>query len=300
MPADSDPICYIPMVGGGGFDAKGYLVGDTIPHFSLYDLSGTKMDIENILLEGKPVLLVGGSYTCPVFRNKMDEINDIQTMYGDVINVMIIYIIEAHPIAPDTSPYFGRVNDGNNPAVGISYLQPTTYGERKDVAVDFLDSMSTDVPVFIDGLCNEWWLTFGPAPNNGYLVDTNGVIQIKHGWFDKYPHDIFAELEAYLAVDPPPPTGVDHNGFKDETNQDALFPNLLYKSQSLNVPQGLLMTYPDLSATFYDHLGRMIDQRTVVNNSIEINEVIFKEGLYLYQLRSSGKIVGMGKMIIVD
>ncbi|MBL4656770.1 MAG: T9SS type A sorting domain-containing protein [Flavobacteriales bacterium] len=199
LPADSDPICTIPLVQGTNFNTAGLSTGDTIPHFILYDINGVEMDIATVLQQGKPVLIVDGSYTCPAYRNKLDELNNIKAIYGNNLEIFIVYVIEAHPIAPDISPYFGTVHDANNPASGINILQPTTYGERKTVVQEMLNNLTIDVPVYIDGLCNEWWLTFGPAPNNAYLIDLDGVVYVKHGWFDKAPQeDMICDIDSFL------------------------------------------------------------------------------------------------------
>ena len=155
LPNDADSVCTLGIVGGGGFGQVGPMSGDTIPHFNLWATDGSEMDIETVLLQGKPVLIVTGSYTCPVFRNKVDVINDLQSTYGSSLEIFIVYVVEAHPIAPDISPYFGVVNDAGNPSVGINVLQPTTYGERKYVVQEMTDSMQFDVPIYLDGPCNE-------------------------------------------------------------------------------------------------------------------------------------------------
>jgi len=199
LPADSDPICTIPLVGGSGFELVGPAVGETIRHFNLFDLNGIELDIATTLQQGKPILIVDGSYTCPVYRNKIPTVNDLQAVYGSNLEIFIVYVIEAHPIAPDISPYFGVVNDAGNPAVGINVLQPTTYGERKAVVQEMFDNMTINVPVYIDGPCNDWWLEFGPAPNNAYLIDLDGVVYVKHGWFDKAPQeDMYCDIDSFL------------------------------------------------------------------------------------------------------
>jgi hypothetical protein len=67
-----------------------------------------------------------------------------------------------------------------------------------------VDTMSSfvnlQVPVFIDGPCNAWWSAFGPAPNNSYVINTNGVVSSKHGWFHKSPDNIFCDLDSILNV----------------------------------------------------------------------------------------------------
>jgi hypothetical protein len=61
-------------------------------------------------------------------------------------------------------------------------------------------SISILAPIYIDGPCNNWWSTYGPAPNNSYLIDTNGVVVSKHGWFDKYPDNIYCDIDSLLGT----------------------------------------------------------------------------------------------------
>ena len=191
-------ICEIPNY-LGSFETSGLQAGDTIADFNLYDLQGNNYEISSIIQDGKPLLFISSSYTCPVYRGKVNLINDLQNQYGDELNIFIIYTVEAHP-SGDISPYFGFENVGNqNIQQGILYSQPDTYGERKSIVEDMLIAMTIDVPVLIDGVCNEWWAHFGPAPNNAYLVNPNGTVYTKHGWFDKFPNDIYCDIDNLLS-----------------------------------------------------------------------------------------------------
>jgi hypothetical protein len=199
LPDDTDSVCYIPWY-LGNFYSSGLQSGDTAYDFTLYDLNGDSMNLETALSNGRPVLLVAASYTCPVYRGIVPVINDLVNTYGGLLDVYIVYTIEAHPDI-DTSVYFGTVHTGTpNIQAGILYRQPLTYGERKTVVADMLDSMPTLAPVLIDGPCNNWWSTFGPAPNNSYLIDTNGIVFSKHGWFDRYPDNIYCDIDSLLGT----------------------------------------------------------------------------------------------------
>lgn len=196
LPADNDLICPIPWY-LGSFYASGLTEGSMAPDFKLYDLNGDSLVLSEKLALGKPVLLVAGSLTCPVFMNKLSTINQVINTYGNQIQVVVVYTLEAHPT--DTSVYFGYVNIGSsNQSAGILFPQPTTYGERK-MMVDTLSYWGTcNAPIFIDGPCNEWWSTFGPAPNNAYLIDTSGLIVAKHGWFHRNDDNIFCDIDSLL------------------------------------------------------------------------------------------------------
>jgi hypothetical protein len=100
-----------PSISGNVFEAPGLHEGDTIPDFKLYTLDNDSVHIADLLADGKPVLLIGGSYTCPKYRNHLDEVNDLQAAYGNQVHIYIIYTVEAHPADPDISHI--RVKSGN-------------------------------------------------------------------------------------------------------------------------------------------------------------------------------------------
>jgi hypothetical protein len=152
LPADNEAICTIPWY-LGSFDSSGLQVGDTAYDFKLYSINGDSFVLNENLSHGKPVLLVSGSYTCPVFRNKLNLLNSIAATYAGQIDVAIIYAVEAHPT--DTSPYFGTINVNHiNQSEGILFPQPTTYKERKDMTDTLLQNETINVPVYLDGPCN--------------------------------------------------------------------------------------------------------------------------------------------------
>jgi hypothetical protein len=175
------------------------MTGDTVRDFKLYSLSGDSLHLSQALSNGKPILLVAGSLTCPYFRQRVPIINQVITTYSNYINVYVIYTLEAHPT--DTSIYSGYVNvTSQNVAQGILVPSPKTYGERKSLVDSLNYRVNLNAPVFIDGPCNNWWKKYGPAPYNSYLIGTNGVVLNKHGSFHKLPEDIYCDLDSIFNV----------------------------------------------------------------------------------------------------
>ncbi len=203
LPADSDPICTLPFQ-TPPVQSVGRPVGEQAADLTLYDLDGNAFDLGVALSQGKPVLMISSSYTCYVFRNKVERINAVAAQYADQLTTIIVYTVEAHPIV-DISPYFGAVNTGQaNMQAGVLYEQPDTYGERKAIVQDMLESMTINVPVYLDGPCNNWWDYYGPQPNNAYLIDLNGTIHTHHDWFDKTPENIDCDIADLLGLSAPP------------------------------------------------------------------------------------------------
>ncbi len=197
-PQASDPICTIPLY-LGSFYTTGPAVGSLSPDFTLHGLNGDSLHLAGLLAGGKPLLLVNGSLTCPVFRNKIPALEQMALAYAGLLEVAIVITVEAHPT--DVSPYFGYVNiTSQNQQEGILYPQPLSYGDRANLAQIAVNHSNITVPVYLDRPCQEWWNYFGPAPNNAYVFLPNGQIAIKHGWFHRTPDQMFCDLDSILNV----------------------------------------------------------------------------------------------------
>ena len=223
QPLDTDPICYYPVtLDNSGFCDPGPEVGDTMPDFTLYDMANNDFTLSDNIVPGKYTLLVSGSYTCPVFRNKVSVINTVVNNYSNDVNTYVVYQMEAHPAA-DTSLYFGYVNPGSaNTQQGILFDQPTTYGERKAIIDTMNANLNLLAPILIDGPCNEFLDYFGPAPNNAYLVDSNGVIVLKHCWFDNFPVSIVNDLDSIVLGGSSGSNGINGSFIFTLDNNDSL------------------------------------------------------------------------------
>ncbi len=110
------------------------------------------------------------------------------TKYGDQIQFIIVYTIEAHPVG-SPSPYIGEEWTGpaSTDKEGCSLTQPTTYEGRVAQATQMIQELGITVPVLIDETENPVWCTYGPAPNIAYLIDTEGRIVEKQGWYQPQP-----------------------------------------------------------------------------------------------------------------
>lgn len=198
-PQLADAICSIPVF-QGNMDSSGYAAGDTAADFTLYKTNGDSVGLRDLLLSGKPVLLVNGNYTCPVWRGKIDDLNSMVNHYGNQLQVFVVYTVEAHPVT-DVSPYSGLVwTTSANQQEGVLFPQPDTYGKRLQI-IDSMRAHYNLVPeILVDGPCNEWWSNYGPAPNNAYLIDTTGIIKAKHGWFNRAPDNMWCSIDSLLGT----------------------------------------------------------------------------------------------------
>ena len=200
IPGDQEEIGTASDV-GWDFYYNGIAEGELIPDFTLFDVNGNRLNMAEKLAEGKPVVLIAGSYTCWVFRGKVNMIRQIAQGFAGQIKIIVVYTIEAHPVN-EYNVYSGVYEGLNlNAQQGIMVGQPRTYGERREAATAMINDLDLDFPVYLDDPDNNWWWNFGPAPNNAYLIDTTGTVFRSHGWFDRYPDNILCDLSSYFEID---------------------------------------------------------------------------------------------------
>ncbi len=208
-PNDTDSVCAItPRTQGNSWVPVN--IGDTVADFTLWDINGDSITLSSVLNSGKRALIVSGSYTCPIFRNHMPDLNAVSAQFGNQIECFVVYTAEAHPTG-SPMPSSGNINPTNPP-----YNQPITYGERKAIVQDLLNGANgppsgnyipvpVNVPIYIDGPCNEWWEYYN-GPNNAYLIDTNGILFAYHNWFNNSnpPNgsatNIWCDIDSLLSV----------------------------------------------------------------------------------------------------
>ena len=268
LPNDTDSVCIIvPRSQGNPWTAVN--PGDTMADFTLYDISGNALTLSSVLNTGKRVLMISGSYTCPIFRNQMMELNAVAAQFGNDIACFVVYTVEAHPTG-SVMPSSGNVNPTNPP-----YYQPNTYGERKAIIQDLLNGVNgppagnyipvtVNVPIYIDDPCNEWWQYYN-APNNAYLIDTNGVLFAYHSWFSNsnppngQATNIWCDIDSLL--------GVSSGGCSQVTSLNGTFDFQLKSTStvtSFGNPGDIIDIFGELINTSND--GVQVNIERIMNN----------------------------------
>jgi hypothetical protein len=173
-------------------------VGDPAPPLILKDLQGRQVRLEGLK---RPLVLVTGSYSCPIYRKHQPALERLYEKYGDRADFFILYTVEAHP-AGSPSPYADRewVTEENRRA-GILLKAPSSYKERVALASQCRTNLRVGVPILIDEMDNSGWERFGKAPNAAYLIDSKGKVRFRQGWFD--PVNLERALLMVLQEEPP-------------------------------------------------------------------------------------------------
>lgn len=172
--------------------------------FTLLDPQGQPHRLLD-LLKTKPVLMVFGSFTCHPYRDTggrffemAHQAYDGGRSYADVVHFVHVNIPEAHPAAPDPSPYLGAVS-----LADISVKrQPRVYEERRAIAAEIQSWYDATQLILVDelepyGPNNPVWSTYGPAPNAAFLIAQNGTIVREQDW--AIPGDMKSAVDALLS-----------------------------------------------------------------------------------------------------
>ena len=157
--------------------------GDKAPEFILKDLQGRKVDL-NAFKKRKPVILVTGSYTCPVFRDRMRALQLLYEKYRDRAVFYVLYTVEAHPKG-SPSPYASEEwIPQENIHDGVIFRKPKSYEERVALAFRSQRDLHSSVPILVDGMDDAVWEEYGSAPNAAFLVGYDGTVVFRQDWFD--------------------------------------------------------------------------------------------------------------------
>lgn len=111
----------------------------------------------------RPLVVNFGSWTCPVFRNRVNEFLSIVQEFSDVADFLTIYIEEAHP------------TNGWKLENNITIPQHQTQEERSSAAKLMLDSVKFNCPVVVDTMANDANKAYAGMPIRLYIIQRNQI-----------------------------------------------------------------------------------------------------------------------------
>jgi len=169
--------------------------GERMPELILRDIKDNPQPL-SLCWDKQPALLVTMSLSCGQTRRQARALRRLSRRFEQDINTVIIYVAEAHPInAP--SPYADRIwVTKKNEIAGIHCAQPGTLEERIELAHQLRRRFRLSTSVLMDTLDDRAWRAFGSAPNVAILVQPDGRIAVKQGWFE--PREMARAITALL------------------------------------------------------------------------------------------------------
>lgn len=168
-------------------------VGKAAPGFSAHTLTDEGSISDGLFalsdLQGAPSALIFGCYTCPIFRRQSDRMKELIAEYGDQVQFVFVYVLEAHP----TDGW----NTNSNRADKILYAQPTSLEDRAMVARDWRDAYGFKAPVVLDWPDNRINADYAGEPERLYVLDSHGAVTFKSEqgpYYDSHLEDWAAAL----------------------------------------------------------------------------------------------------------
>lgn len=128
--------------------------GDRAPYFSLKDTEGKEWHLQD--LQGRPVVLLIGSGTCPITQGSLPGLQSLFQEYGERCQWFMLYVREAHP--------------------GEQLAAHGSYEQKRNQADYFRQDTSTPWPVLVDDLEGEVHKQYGLLPNSVFLIDADSLV----------------------------------------------------------------------------------------------------------------------------
>lgn len=180
---------------GDRFEREGTPVGEALPEVEVYTLAGDARPLSAVWSDGRAgagagAVVIAVSRSCPVARYRMFDVRalaqSLDQRGGPRVGLVLLYTQEAHP-DKDPSPYRADGKPwltGFNVVQGVRIRQPQSRDARLAEARRFAQEHAEGLTVWCDAMANTGWDRLGRGPNTAVLIDGQGVVRARHGWFD--------------------------------------------------------------------------------------------------------------------
>lgn len=177
-------------------DAQAPSPGSKAPNFSanLLDENGApsgEVAELHALLE-KPVGLLFGSYTCPIFRGQLQRYEEIHQALKGRVNFLCVYILEAHPEDGWRVPH--------NWERDICFPTPSSLNERAKIAHLCRAEHGLTIPMAMDTMDNALMTCYAGSPERLYAIAANATITHRSSIGPYDMDDVEAWFEALTAA----------------------------------------------------------------------------------------------------
>jgi peroxiredoxin len=149
-------------------------VGKPAPDLTLTRSDGRPMRLASV--QGKPTVIVFGSFSCPAFRQRVPAVNSAAETLGNKINLLYVYTREAHPV--------GQWEVQRNLDENIRIDAHKSLAERLNQARQTQTSLKLAGQVVVDDMDDRVSRSFDGFPNGAVVLDRDGVVVLKQKWCD--------------------------------------------------------------------------------------------------------------------
>ena len=155
--------------------------GHKVPDFDLPTLDGGRFRSID-LGETGPVLLIFGSYTCPVTDGAAPGLKELHRRFGDRVRFVMVDVREAHP--------------------GKAVPQPQTVDQKMAHAQLLSDIHDFKFEMAVDDIDGTFHRALSPKPNSAYVLGKDGTILFRAQWAND-TKALAAALDAIAAGNTP-------------------------------------------------------------------------------------------------
>ena len=132
-------------------------LGERAPEFTLEDTEGRSWNLAN--LQGRPVVLILGSASCPMTHGSLPGLLDVFHEFGDRTQWLFLYVREAHP--------------------GEHLPAHNNLDKKRENARFFRELEDLEWPVIVDDLAGTTHRMYGLLPNPVFLIDSGGRVAFR-------------------------------------------------------------------------------------------------------------------------
>jgi len=154
------------------------VIGQPAPPFRLARLDGRQQSLTNF--NGKPLVLVFGSFSSPTFRDKAPMFEAMKKALRNKAAIVIVYTREAYPA--------DEWDVQRNLDEQISIKQSATIEDRMKLAKDTRDGLKLSIDVLVDDIDDGVATVYEALPNGAVVIDANGKLIGHQKWAD--PHGL--------------------------------------------------------------------------------------------------------------
>jgi tetratricopeptide (TPR) repeat protein len=119
--------------------------------------------------QGKPTVLVFGSYSCPNFRKAAPVLNDLAQKLQGRVSFFQVYIREAHAA--------GQWQSSVNEREGVELQMPSSMDQKNGYAVMCLRKLHLRFPAVVDGLDDAAEKAYAAWPSHVYVISADGRVR---------------------------------------------------------------------------------------------------------------------------
>lgn len=205
QPSDAEAIDDLIFYGGEMEFLGGYVEGDTVGDFTVYDFNGQGLNLYDTFQNGKPTLMMSTSVSCPRATNGFlpdaastglyGSLQLLLTEHYDDFNWIMVYGVEAHPTVgecPSNCPP-GFYND-------TTVAQHETYLYRRYAVGNLQNSPQHEFPfmMYADNPDNAVYNNFFQRPFGLCAINCNGVVELRGDWAHTTIHQNYTALVAMI------------------------------------------------------------------------------------------------------